>query len=51
MTGDKALLFEPASGNTRKLLDTLVPRLQVRAAMLGLTAMVSRWRVGYWFMN
>lgn len=35
MTGDKALLFEPASGNTRKLLDTLVPRLQVGAAAGG----------------
>lgn len=29
VTGDKALLFEPASNNTRKLLDALVPRLQV----------------------
>jgi hypothetical protein len=29
VTADKALLFEPASTNTRKLLDTLVPRLQV----------------------
>uniref|UniRef100_A0A383WIT7 Magnesium transporter n=1 Tax=Tetradesmus obliquus TaxID=3088 RepID=A0A383WIT7_TETOB len=31
VTADKALLFEPASGNTRKLLDTLVPRLQASA--------------------
>jgi len=29
VTADKALLFEPASHNTRKLLDSLVPRLQV----------------------
>lgn len=28
VTADKALLFEPASHNTRKLLDSLVPRLQ-----------------------
>eukprot|EP00879_Flechtneria_rotunda_P025525 GHRR01027126.1.p1 GENE.GHRR01027126.1~~GHRR01027126.1.p1 ORF type:complete len:365 (+),score=105.54 GHRR01027126.1:246-1340(+) len=31
VTADKALLFEPASSNTRKLLDTLVPRLQASA--------------------
>jgi hypothetical protein len=28
---DKALLFEPNSANTRKLLDTIVPRLQAAA--------------------
>eukprot|EP00878_Enallax_costatus_P009886 GHUV01010323.1.p1 GENE.GHUV01010323.1~~GHUV01010323.1.p1 ORF type:complete len:671 (+),score=155.93 GHUV01010323.1:200-2212(+) len=31
VTAEKALLFEPASNNTRKLLDTLVPRLQASA--------------------
>jgi hypothetical protein len=34
VTADKALLFEPASSNTRKLLDTLVPRLQVMMMMM-----------------
>lgn len=31
VSADKALLFEPGSSNTRKLLDTLVPRLQASA--------------------
>jgi hypothetical protein len=41
VTADKALLFEPASNNTRKLLDTLVPRLQVRTV----TNLVGRRKV------
>jgi hypothetical protein len=39
VTADKALLFEPASTNTRKLLDTLVPRLQVSFVT------ISTWQV------
>lgn len=42
VTGDKALLFEPASNNTRKLLDTLVPRLQVRWHILSVWPAIAR---------
>lgn len=31
MTAEKALLFEPSSANTRKLLDIIVPQLQTSA--------------------